>query len=101
KSGNGLAIILEFWPSGMRDGVSEANRLAELIFSWQREVYIFEHSGCGQLRKLSLKTLLDGICGSLHPSKQSYVNLLVAPDDGRIGRLARFIGPAWESQHWW
>jgi FkbM family methyltransferase len=96
QGGKNCAKLIEFWPGGMRGGVEEACALAEKIFDWGQAVYVCHHEGSGSIRLVDLPTLSKAIHGCIHPSKPSYLDLFVAPEDNRMERLKDVIGPAWE-----
>lgn len=96
RAGKQCAILMEFWPGGMKGGVPEAMALAETIFSWGQTVYVCHHVGTGSICETSIETLFRAINGCIHPSKPAYIDILIAPDDGRMDRLRTYIGPAFE-----
>jgi FkbM family methyltransferase len=96
RAGTKCAKLIEFWPGGMQGGIEEATALADLIFAWRQPVFVCHHEGIGSIRSVDRATLQQAIGGCIHPSKPSYLDLLVAPDDDRMHRLQDFVGPAWQ-----
>lgn len=96
RAGKTCAKLIEFWPGGMQGGVPEATALASRIFEWKQPVFVCHHEDAGSIRPVDLDTLCSAINGCIHPSKPSYLDLLVAPDDNRMHRLRDYIGPAWQ-----
>jgi len=96
RAGKQCAKLIEFWPGGMTGGVVEAEELAQRIFSWNQQVYVCHHEGTGSIRPIDIATLISAVHGCIHPEKPSYLDLLIAPDDARMGKLQPFIGPNWQ-----
>lgn len=96
KAGKRCAKLIEFWPGGMKGGIAEAEALAQRIFSWNQQVYVCHHEGDGSIRPVDIQTLTSAVHGCIHPEKPSYLDLIIAPDDSRMKKLQRYIGPSWE-----
>jgi FkbM family methyltransferase len=94
RAGGGAAVLLEFYPGGTH--ARKAHALANEIFSFGRDVFVLYPYEGGQLQPITIDTLHSAIDGCIAPITEKYLDLLIAPNDGRMEKIQNIVGRDWQ-----